>query len=129
MPADADIAEYLEDQGYGTVGTDIFAGQMPDYPDSCILVAQTAGRPPDYLGEQEYPGIQIRVRGTDHDTVYAIASNIFDLLHGAHSLTLETRKYHRIDATGSISGPQVDPQDSEARVEFTMNFIVFKDVE
>ena len=129
MPAADDIAEYLEDQSLGTVGTDIFVGQLPDDPDNAICVAQTAGKPPDYLGAQEYAGIQIRVRNTDHDTGYALANNILDLLHGAHSLTLETRPYHRIDAQGSVSGPQIDPNDSEGRVEFTLNFIVFKDIE
>lgn len=39
-----DMADYLEDQGYGTVGTDIFYNEQPADVDNCITVFEQPGR-------------------------------------------------------------------------------------
>ena len=52
-----DVADYLEDQGIGTVATDIFCGYLPDGPSDavdCIAVLDTGGSEPDkYLPTKE----------------------------------------------------------------------------
>jgi hypothetical protein len=126
MPVDKDIAEYLEDQGYGTVGTDIFIGWMPDTPTNAIVVTATQGRPPMVLGDLEMPGFQVRVRNSAYDSGWTVANNILDLLHALTDATIETRNYYRIDAQGSVTALGRDEKDRDL---FSVNFIAIKAIE
>ena len=126
MPADKDIAEYLEDQAHGTVGTDIFVRFMPDSPDNCISVTQTAGRPPMvHPSTQEYPNVQIRVRNTDSATLFTLINNIYDDLHGLANTTIETRVYS-IQALGA---PAFVGRDAKDREIWSVNFMTYKAIE
>ena len=60
-----DITDYLDSQLSGfTVGTNLFETYMPENPDDCIMVKQTAGLPPDiYLPTHEYT-FQVVVRAS-----------------------------------------------------------------
>ncbi len=126
MPAASDIAEYLEDQGHGTVGVDIFAGAYPDSPDNLVTVIQTQGLPPHVVEAVEFPGIQVIVRNTDYDTAVTNINAIFKLLHQLTHTTMETRVYHRIDAQGSPAGGQ---EPEKLRWVFVCSFIVIKGIE
>ena len=64
----AEIASLLETASVGTLGTDLFIGQMPDEPTACTGVFETKGLPPLYVFGQdtvhaEFPRIQIVCRG------------------------------------------------------------------
>ena len=126
MPVDKDIAEYLEDLGHGTVGTDIFVGWMPDSPDNCIVVTATGGQPPEMCVELESPGFQVRVRNTSSSAGWTAANNILDDLHDLTNTTIESRMYHYIKAQQSVNRLGKDGQD---RSLFSINFIAFKTIE
>jgi len=128
MPAASDLADYLAANltGGHVVGTDIFAGQMPDAPDTAICVYQTQGRKPDSVEQVEYPGIQIIVRAATDPAAMALAITIMKLLAGAINLTINTRSYHWIESQGS---PINLGQDDKLRVTYTLSFIVMKDME
>lgn len=123
MPADKDIAEKLEDLGRGTVGTDIFVRFMPDQPDNCIVVTQTAGKPRERTVDLVYPGVQIRVRNTDSATLEALIDTITEDLHGTVNETIEGRVYNWIGATGDPSFISRDEKDREI---WSVNFEVIK---
>ncbi|MCK5128345.1 MAG: hypothetical protein KAQ68_00725 [Clostridiales bacterium] len=62
-----DIAEFLENNGLGNVGVDIFCGDMPESPNNVIAVYQYAGKEYDNIAGLDYPGLQIRTRATDYE--------------------------------------------------------------
>lgn len=107
-----DIAEFLEDASVGTVGTDIFVGQMPDSPDNCITVYQYAGQKPQLGLDLEEPGLQIRVRNTSWAAAMTLAKSIYDLLHEkTWDTTMESGKVvYFIEATGSMAQGGKDPK-------------------
>jgi len=123
VPADKDIAEYLEDLSRGTVGTNIFVRFMPDSPDNCISVTQTAGKPHEVTVDLEYPSVQIRVRNTDSATLFTLINTIITDLHGIANTTIEGRVYNWIGATGS---PTFITRDAKDREIWSVNFEIIK---
>lgn len=126
MPADEDVANYLEDQTFGTVGTDIFYSRFPNEPDDCVCVFQSSGRPPMPWLSLESPGISIIVRGTDPDTTRIKANEIFKALAGLIHQTWDGVKYHSFESMGSPSNV-IEPQTNRSLWSFS--FIVLKDME
>lgn len=60
-----DLVSYLAGQGLGVEGTTLFAGSLPDQPDSAIAVVPYPGVPPRYTHDGEaasYPRVQVIVR-------------------------------------------------------------------
>jgi hypothetical protein len=126
MPADSDIVDYLATGGYGTKGTSIFYANMPDTPDNCITVIQTGGHKPEPWEDLEYTGLQVIIRNSDPDTARTNADGILAYLAGKTHLTINSRRYHWIEAQGS---PSDGGYDEEMRRLFTIGFIVCKDME
>jgi len=140
-----EISAYLATQDIGTVGTDIFLGLMPDKPDSCVALFEYAGSPPDLHWDGEYPGLQVRVRGTGYAAARAKIGDVMDALHGLHEKVLPGEvdakgdnddngeppeppasgtRYLLIKARGS---PEVLKRDASDRVEFVINFEIIKE--
>ena len=123
-----DIAEELEDDGVGTVGTNIFCGKMPDAPDICIAVSQYGGQPIDEVSEDmEYPGLQIIVRGAKdgYAAAMTMAEAVRQSIHGITDTTLTSTYYYRISANHSPAQLGFDGND---RPLFVINFSVIKEV-
>ena len=123
-----DIAEYLEDQSIGTVGTNVFVGKMPPTPDLAMALFNYAGQPPDKVADDyETQGLQIKIRGATltagWDAAWVKANAIFEALHGLTNATIETKAYHYIFATGS---PAQMGFDELERPLFVINFMVIK---
>lgn len=132
MPFPNDIAEYLEDQGMGTVGTDIFIGRLHDTPDDCITVYAYAGEEPDRAWNGEYPRLQIIVRrktleapagGVD---AYARAYQVFNLFRNKPNLTMNGTLYRWIHP---LHSPAQMGFDANKRPLIVMNFRIIKSVE
>lgn len=73
MPADQELAEYLESQGVGTVGTDLFVGEMPAGVVNAMVITQYPGAPPELTCGSagwtlEISRLQFRARNTDEAT-------------------------------------------------------------
>ena len=125
MAVETEIAEYLEDQAVGTVGTDIFAGQLPDTPDACVAVIPYAGRAPernlDKSVNWRYPRVQVSVRGAREG--YAAARAKIDAVNAALdavvNTTIEGVLYQQIDA---LSEPFLLRRDGNNRPIFVCNF-------
>ncbi len=136
-----EIGAYLETKNVGTVGVDIFLGLMPDQPDSCIALFEYAGSPPDLHWNGEYPGLQVRVRGTSYAAARTKIGDVMNVLHGLYEQVLPGEvepdgeggpagppasgtRYLLIKARGS---PEVLTRDASDRVEFVVNFTIIKE--
>lgn len=76
-----EVVTYLEAQGVGTFGTDLFIGFEPESPSNCVTFYPTGGRPPAASDEKEFPTMQVRVRNTKYTDGYDKAEEIFGYLH------------------------------------------------
>ena len=119
-----EISTYLQSQGIGTLGANLFLGLMPDQPDNCIALFEYAGSPPDLHWNGEYPGLQVRVRNKSYAAGRAKIEEVVTELHGAHELTLNGTRYLLIKARGS---PEVLKRDNNNRVELFVNFEIIKE--
>ena len=120
----SDIGNYLQAQGIGTLGTNIFLGLMPDQPDNCVALFEYAGSPPDLHWNGEYPGLQVRVRNKGYAAARTKIGEVMEKLHGLHEKTLSGTRYLLIKARGS---PEVLKRDANNRVELFVNFEIIKE--
>tara|TARA_Y100000310_G_scaffold212376_1_gene213217 strand:+ start:3939 stop:4340 length:402 start_codon:yes stop_codon:yes gene_type:complete len=126
-----EIATYIQAQGHGDIGTDIFGGEMPDQPDACIAVYESEGREPgETFGNTppvyDRPHLQILVRGerNDYETPMALCQAIRTDLATLVNTSLSGTYYLRVAARGSAHPIGDDGQD---RYKMAANFIVFKE--
>jgi len=125
-----DLAEYLEDQSLGTVGTDIFCEHMPDTSTVaiCTVLYAYPGNPPEKIGGVEWPGLQVKTRGSLRSR-YSALDRMYDVMNALHSLgetTIEGVRYLWIEAQGS---PAFAGYDKKEYPVYVLNFIVCKDTE
>lgn len=121
-----DIAGKLEEAGIGTIGTNIFKGELPDQPDNCIALFEYAGSPPELTHdgkEIERPGLQVRVRNKGYAAGRAKAESVILELQGLSNVTLGTTIYLSIRVNHSPAGIG---RDTNNRAGWTVNFSVFK---
>lgn len=130
------LAEYLEEQGIGRVGEDIFLNYIVDSPDNAIFLIDTGGFPPDYEGAVVNPDsqletgvglkagmlnatVQIRVRNVSISNAYAKAMEIFKRLHGKSFWDLENV---HILVCVAMQSPFWIGRDSKGRDEVSCNY-------
>lgn len=119
-----DIGNYLQANGVGTVGTDIFLGQMPEAPDNCVALFEYAGYSPDLHWDGERPGLQVRVRNKSYAAGRAKAEQIVQKLHGLAEGMLSGTRYLLIRAEQS---PESLGRDANGRNEWVVNFAIIKE--
>ena len=116
------IATYLQAQGIGTIGTDLFYGYLPDktgLPLVCVL--DTGGMRPDIDLPTKRPTFQVFVRGATFVSGKEKIEAIRALLHQSHNTTLVANQtffyYIYALSEGGHIGRNASGQD-----EFSMNF-------
>lgn len=116
-----DIGNYLQTQGLGTLGVDLFVGMLPTKPDICISVLDAPGRSPDPRYQRDEPSLQILVRGArrDYDVAYGVAKSVKDELNGIDPIVLDSKDYVLFVMIGNII--PVGPDENERPV-FSLNF-------
>jgi hypothetical protein len=126
------VGNYLEDRGFGTLGTNIFLGILPETPDVCIGVFESAGVSPMFtMGtagiEVDKPSIQLQVRSTrdDYPTARDNAENARRLLAEVANQTIEGIRILRIEPTGSVLPLGVDENH---RPMISVNFRCFVEI-
>ena len=82
------LASWLQTQGEGTVGTNLFKLFRPNTPIDCTTLYMTGGYPPpDYTG-REKPTIQVVARAASPGDAASKAYEIFSLIRGRQCLDL-----------------------------------------
>lgn len=125
MSTAIDIALYLETNGFGTTAAPsptIYTGYLPDTPDNCIAVYETAGRPSELHGIDQ-PNFQIVVRDTSYSSAATTIQNIQDLLQFTTNTTINGTFYLNIS---NLQAPFSTGRDSDLRVIFNQNYITQK---
>ena len=121
-----DMMSLLQTNGFGTIGTDLFAMAWGDGVDAQILILDTDGIRSTLKVEYENPTFQILVRGArnaDMDTTYQLARSIYEFLIIRVREIIDTTEYLEYEPTSSIIGLSRDEND---RAVFSMNFYTFR---
>jgi hypothetical protein len=119
-------ADKIASGGYGTVGTNIFIGLMPDTPEACVTVYEGIGPGIiEHFGggvSLDIVGVQVTVRGSrdDYPTARNLAVNIRNYLATITEETVGGLRILRMKPEGYINSIGRDPED---RPLFTMNFL------
>lgn len=119
-----DIATYLQTGGVGTVGTDLFKGELPPDPDNCVAIYEYAGQPPFVSVDIDRPGLQVRVRNKGYAQARAKIDQIYLLLHALANTTINGTRYLIVRA---VQSPFSMGRDSNNLVELVQNFIIMKE--
>lgn len=114
------LAQYLQDEGYGTVGSGIFKYRMPPTPDNCICVYPAGGPEGLRYIDINYPTLQVRVRNVHPASGYNILQSIHNTLHGLHT-TLPGGVIIS-DTYGIQSQPALTEIDDKQRVHHIIQF-------
>lgn len=112
------IGDYLETQGQGTLGTNLFLARMPESPDSCVTVFEYEGAAPmevfrSNVTAVDMPRIQVKVRASREDYPVARdkAAAIRDLLGAITNTTISGVSLLRVRPVASILPLGFDQQD------------------
>ena len=107
-------------------GSVLFISREPDSPDAVVTVFDTGGGEPSSGTENnEFPTIQVRVRGTvmDYETAYELIDSIKNTLHNLASQTINSTKYIGVWASSDIIPLGYDASD---RPILTLNFRIHR---
>lgn len=104
------LADYLQDNGFGTVATDIFIDELPlDIPD-CIAVINSTSPTPDKAIPYYTQNVDIWARYTSHAQGRLKLQDIMDNLHQKEHYTIDGFLVYLSYANGMIESMGVDSQ-------------------
>jgi len=115
-----DIAKYLEDNGIGTLATDLFKAYLPDKPNSIVVVYDTGGFEPDVYLPTGVPTFQIFVRSENYTDGKAKVDEIVALVNRQANIQLVAEGVYFYYLT-LMSEPVHIGRDSNERDEFSIN--------
>lgn len=129
-----DIGTRIQSAGYGTLGTNLFLGLLPDKPDHAVCIYEYRGFDPDEtMGGNGVPvlenvRIQVVVRDTDanYATAKTKAMNIWKNLSQVQDTTLSGTRYLHIRP---MSSPYLLDRDEEMRGKIICNYLVVKEID
>jgi len=119
------LADYLESQGFGTVGVNIFAERLPENPDKAIAVVRYSGRAPVMILSKniviEQPSIRVLVRMPSFIESESLIYQIRDLITRLRNTNLDNLYILGILPLGS---PAILERDGKDRVIMFCNLDV-----
>ncbi len=99
------LASWLQAQGQGTVGTDLFKLHRPTSPAALVSLHQQGGGGPDAYTGLRYPRILIAARAESQQAALTKAESLFSLLKEQIHLDLGDGFYaHRLHALSEPTG-------------------------
>lgn len=116
-----DIATYLQSNGVGTLGINLFEGRLPSSPDAAVAVIETGGTQPNAYIPTKSPSFQVLIRATELDLGETVRQTIRSLLHNQYNTQFVLGGiyfyYCRLITEGGHIGV-----DSNGRDLFSLNF-------
>ena len=119
------IGQFIEDEGLGVQGTDLFIGDMPqDAPATATAVVETSGTTPKFSHDingvnYEEPSFQIYTRAEAYATARSLAESIWIALNKQVNVSLSGSFFLRIAAAQS---PFSIGRDLNHRAQIVANF-------
>lgn len=125
-----ELGAYMQTQGIGTLGTDLFIGQMPDSPDAAVTLYEYGGIAPTHaLGggaaRFERPRVQVVARATTYTAARSKIESVYKLLDQVAGVIMSSVRYLRIEA---VQAPMFLERDANSRVVMVCNFQVHKEL-
>ena len=108
-----------------TLGTNLFLGRLPDTPDTCVAVFETAGLSPvDAMGGSTLPAYtrpraQTLVRAAAYSDAASLAEDIFKQLTKIDNEALSGTTYLRAEG---LQTPFYIERDDQERAVFSCNY-------
>lgn len=103
----------------------LFVAREPSNPDNIVTIFDTPGAPMmktfSYGENYEYPSVQIRGRGTDYRTVFALLQTIVEKLHNHPQQALNGSFYTVIQCNTT---PTLLDWDDNGRCRLITNFLI-----
>jgi hypothetical protein len=132
MSMGTEIIALLEANALGTYGTDLFLNMIPETPQICGAVFETAGAAPTagfgFPGIQhESPGVQIRFRGEPFDEAgpRVKAQTAYRLFMTVQGQTLSGTKYLTLHPN---QAPFILDRDGDQRIVWAFNALALKEL-
>lgn len=125
MSTAVDIATYLQTNGFGFIGTDIYYGFLSDEPDHAICIYDTSGRPTELHGIKQ-PNFQIVVRDASYTTASTTIESIETLLQYLTNTTINGTFYLNINNLQAPFSTGWDKEGAEGRVTLVQNYLTQK---
>ncbi len=107
------------------LGTNLFLGRLPDTPDTCVAVIETAGQSAvDAMGGSTLPAYtrpraQVLVRAVSYSDASALAEDIFKQIQKIDNESLSGVRYLRANG---MQSPFYLERDMEERAVFSCNY-------
>lgn len=114
-----DIAQYINDNAIGVLGTNLFEGNLPDTPDNAIVVIETGGTQPDRDLPLRSPTFQVYIRNVSYSSGRTKLEAVRALLHQLSNKTIGGTYFYYILAISE--GGHVG-RDDNSRDLFSINF-------
>lgn len=121
MSVISDVAEYLEGQSLGTVGTDIFESYLPDSVNSCIGVFDTGGLQPDHDLPTKEPTFQVLIRAISYSAGKTKLDSVRSALHKQANVTLFSGGTYFYFIFAISEGGHIG-RNANGQDEFSINF-------
>jgi len=129
-----EIVAFLDSEGLGTAGTDLFTARMPTRPDACGVIYETGGIAPDHgFGGSavrfESPAIQVVFRGAkeDYDGPRANAKTAWTSLAGVEAQALSGTTYNWIHPLQSPFVLEAPSEKNMGRWSIAFNALIEKE--
>lgn len=125
-----DICSLIVTDGFGTLATNLFKGELPPTPDLCIAVMDYQGGPAvTFFGSltvNENPRVQVKVRGAadEYDIPRTRIEHIYQAFMDRGAFTVNSTRYLNI---GPVQPPFPLGKDDNNRWVFVVNFDVMKE--
>lgn len=125
-----ELATYMQANGIGTLGTNLFVGTLPSTPDTCVGLQEYPGTQPAYalgggLQVLEFPRVQVMTRAKLYNVARDKADDVWRLLGAITGQTLSGVHHLRVQA---LSNPFELPPDDTNRKLFACNYVVTKEL-
>lgn len=116
-----EVAEYLEDNSVGTIGSDLFAPYSPDIDGAMVAVRDTGGQQPNAYIPLKKPTFQVFVRGISYSAGKTKLDAIRALLHQQVNVQLVASGIYFYYILAASEGGWIGRNENGMH-EFTMNF-------
>ena len=116
-----EVAQYLQTNGIGTLGTNLFESLMPPEANQAVCVIETTGMKPDIEIPLRDPSFQILIRDIEFDKGRTVADNIRLLLHNFYNSPFVAGGIYVYRCNLVSEGGHIG-MDIEGRDMFSLNF-------
>jgi hypothetical protein len=117
-----DLANYLQTNQIGTVGTDLFMGELPLNPSNCLAVIYSSSPTPNFSLDLFEQNIEFWARNSSMAAGYEKLMAIQTLLHRANNYKLGDYHIYLSNCEGAIEDNDRDI-DGRKLLRLVMRFI------